>query len=124
MTTPLVSLATLAPALKPLPDSSSRAAVLHTETSDVGTAARPGMPVEILEIYSSDLLDGSVIPERVAIGVRLVEVLWFGNFPRYMRLDQINVRVPAGIARCPTVRVWLKYPDGPSNVVTIGVGEP
>ena len=75
------SVAIPAPVLKSLPDGSSQGAVLHAGTSDVATSAHPAMPGEILEIYGSGLLDGSVIPPQVSIGGRLAEVLWSATRP-------------------------------------------
>jgi hypothetical protein len=112
-----------APVLKSLPDGSSQGAVFRAGTSEVATAAHPAMPGDILEIYASGLLDGGVIPPQVSIGGRLAEVLYFGSAPGYPVLNQVNIRVPAGIAPGPAVPVRLTYLGRSSNVVTIGVGQ-
>jgi hypothetical protein len=102
-------------------DGSGPAAVLHGSTQQVVSKGNPASAGEVLEIYATGLLNASVVPPQISIGGRMAEVLYFGQAPGYLGLNQINVRVPAGLAASSAVPVRLRYLDRISNEVTLAV---
>jgi len=102
-------------------DGQGQGAIFHAGTRQLATADDPAVVGDSVDIYCTGLAPGGVIPPQVAIGGRMAAVLAVGTVPFAPGVDQVRVRIPAGITPGPSVRVRLTYLDRPSNEVTIGV---
>ena len=71
-------------------------------------------------MYTTSLAEGSVIPPQIIVGGRIAQVLYFGGsgYPGY---NQVNFRVPSGVAPGAAISLRLTYLGRSSNAVSIAV---
>jgi uncharacterized protein (TIGR03437 family) len=102
-------------------------AILISGTGQLANASRPARVGDALEIFLTGLLDcpaGSAciqVAPDVTIGGVAAPVLFYGNAPGFAGLNQLNVRVPPGVAPGAAVPVRVSHSGRASNEVTIAV---
>jgi hypothetical protein len=101
-------------------DGRGRGAIWRA-TGEIVSTANPASLGEVLSMYTTSLVESSVIAPQVAVGGRPAEVLFFGPVPQSPGYYQVNFRVPRGVDAGPDVPVRLTYIGRPSNEVTISV---
>jgi uncharacterized protein (TIGR03437 family) len=102
-------------------DGKGQGAIWHATTGEIASPGNAASAGEILSLYTTNLDSASVIPPRIVIGGQLAEILYFRGAPGYPGYNQVNFRMPGGVAPGPAVPVRLTYLGRPSNQITLGV---
>ncbi len=96
-------------------------AIQHGDTFHLVSPGNPAVAGEVLVLYCTGLADGGLIPPRVAVDGHIAEVLWFGNTPGFVGLNQVNFRVPSAVTQGSNVPVRVNYLGRPSNEVAVAI---
>jgi hypothetical protein len=102
-------------------DGRAQGAIFHAGTTHLAAPGDPAAANEDLDIYVTGLSTDSVFRPQVAIGGRIAPAQTVSQAPGVPGVNQVRVRVPAGIEPGPAVTVRLTYVDRPTNEVTIAV---
>lgn len=102
-------------------DGRGQGAIWHAITGQIASPNSPAAAGDFLSMYTTNLVHGGAIPPQVSIADRLAEVTYFDDAPGYPGYQQVNFRVPSGIAPGSAAPVRLTYVGRPSNEVTIAV---
>ncbi len=87
----------------------------------LASAEHPARAGDALEVYATGLTYGCPAPREVTVGGQPAQILFFGRSGGGRGLDQVNIRVPTGVAPGPAVPVRLHCGNNASSEVTIGV---
>ncbi|MBI4465118.1 MAG: hypothetical protein HY647_10475 [Acidobacteria bacterium] len=101
-------------------DGRGQGAILHAGTPFLASLGRPAAAGDALEIFCTGLgASLTLTGMEVTIGGVRAEVLFVGNAPGFVGLNQVNVRMPKGVSSGVAVPVRLTYLGHVSNEVTI-----
>lgn len=102
-------------------DGKGQGAIWHVATGQIASADSPAAAGEALSMYTTNLVDGGLVPPQVAVGGKRAQILYFGRAPGFPGYNQVNFRAPTGLASASAVSVRLTYLGRSSNEVSIAV---
>ncbi len=102
-------------------DGQGQGAVWNSLTGQIASAINPASSGDYLSLYCTGLIQGGVIPPEVVVDGHLASIIFFGAAPGYPGYNQVNFRLPGGVAPGIAVSVRLTYLGRASNTVTIAV---